>query len=54
MSDIINSLVIDRTATDYARWLALRNKGYSNMTEDERSEWGAGMKGAANRNLSIY
>ena len=46
---MINTLVTDRTAADLARWLELRNKGYSNMTEAERAEWGAGdMKGAYN------
>lgn len=41
-------LVTDRTAADVARWLTLRNKGYANMTEAERAEWDAGMKGAYN------
>lgn len=45
---MINTLVTDRTAADLARWLELRNKGYANMTEAERAEWGAGMKGAYN------
>ena len=45
---MINTLVTDRTAADLARWLELRNKGYSKMTEAERAEWDAGMKGAYN------
>ena len=46
---MINTLVTDRTAADLARWLELRNKGYANMTDAERAEWGAGnMKGAYN------
>lgn len=45
---MINSLITDRTATDLARWRDLRNKGYANMTEAERTEWDAGMKGAYN------
>lgn len=43
------ALITDRTAADVARWLALRNKGYANMTEEEKAEWDAGdMKGAYN------
>ena len=43
------ALITDRTAADFVRWLTLRNKGYANMTEDERTEWDAGdMKGAYN------
>ena len=45
---IISTLVTDRTAADVARWLYLRNKGYSDMSEAERAEWDAGMKGAYN------
>ena len=45
---MINTLVTDRTAADLARWLDLRNKGYANMTEAERTEWDSGMKGAYN------
>lgn len=41
-------LITDRTTADVARWLELRNKGYERMTEAERAEWGAGMKGAYN------
>lgn len=45
---IIDTLIYDRTAADIARWLDLRNKGYSAMTDSERAEWDAGMKGAYN------
>lgn len=45
---IIDTLITDRSAADLARWLELRNKGYDNMTDAERAEWGAGMKGAYN------
>lgn len=45
---IIHSLITDRTGADVARWRELRNKGYTNMTEAERAEWDAGMKGAYN------
>ena len=49
MSEIINSLVTDRSIADVARWLELRNKGYANMTDAEREEWDVGnMKGAYN------
>ena len=42
-------LVFDRKDADLLRFLELRNKGYANMTEEERSEWDAGnMKGAYN------
>ena len=46
---MFENLITDRTQADVARWLTLRNKGYSNMTEEERAEWAAGnMKGAYN------
>ena len=45
---IIDTLIYDRTAADIARWLDLRNKGYAKMTDSERAEWDAGMKGAYN------
>lgn len=46
---IIRTLVTDRTAEDVARWLELRNKGYANMTAEEKAEWdAANMKGAYN------
>lgn len=50
---IINSLVTDRTEADVARWLALRNKGYSNMTIGEQYEWSVGMKGAYNPHIDM-
>ena len=49
MSDIIQTLVTDRAGSDVLRWFELRNKGYENMTAEERAEWDAGnMKGAYN------
>lgn len=46
---MLSNLITDRTAADVAHWLALRNKGYANMTEAERAEWDAGtLKGAYN------
>lgn len=41
-----STLITDRTRGDVLRWQELRNKGFSNMTTDERAEWVAGMKGA--------
>lgn len=31
--------ITDRTSNDVERWLELRNKGWDNMTPDERQEW---------------
>ena len=46
---VIQTLVTDRTYTDVVHWRTLRDKGYANMTDDERTEWdGAQMKGAYN------
>lgn len=45
---MLSNLIIDRTYLDYARWLTLRNKGYANMTEEERTEFSGDMKGAYN------
>jgi hypothetical protein len=42
------NLVTDRTAQDVERVLELKNKGWSNMTAEEKAEWTAGMKGAYN------
>ena len=48
ISDIYG-LITDRTAEDVSRWLTLRNKGYANMTAEEKAEWNTGqMKGAYN------
>ena len=42
-----STLITDRTAADVQRWEALRNKGFSKMTDAERAEWLADdMKGA--------
>jgi len=45
---VIDTLITDRTFSDFARWLELRNKGHAKMTAAEKAEWGAGMKGAYN------
>ena len=33
------NMIVDRTSADVERWKELRNKGWVNMTEDERREW---------------
>lgn len=38
--------ITDRSAADVARWKALHDKGWAAMTEAERTEWMAGLKGA--------
>lgn len=43
---MLGNLITDRTLADYLRWKTLRDKGWANMTEAERTEWAAGMKGA--------
>ena len=45
---VIKELVTDRTLADVTRWRTLRDKGYANMTAEERAEWDAGLKGAYN------
>lgn len=40
--------VTDRTQADVDRAKYLIEKGYSNLTEDERTEWNAGLKGCLN------
>lgn len=42
------NLVTDRTARDVERWRLLHSKGWDGMTEAEKAEWQAGMKGAYN------
>ncbi len=42
------NLITDRTAADVERYLTLRNKGFANLTSDERTEWLSPMKGAYN------
>lgn len=39
-------LITDRTAADVARVRTLAAKGWDNLSEDERAEWLAGLKGA--------
>lgn len=45
---IIETLITDRTASDAARWAALKEKGLSGMTAEELAEWLGGMKGSYN------
>ena len=42
------SLITDRTERDVERWRVLHTKGYAALTEEEKAEWDAGMKGAYN------
>ena len=44
----ISNLITDRTPADVERVKRLAAKGYANMTEAERNEWNAGLKGAYN------
>jgi len=44
----ILSLITDRTERDVERWRLLHNKGFDALTEEEKAEWKAGMKGAYN------
>ena len=46
--NVIDTLITDRTAADVSRWKALRAKGWEAMTEEERAEWQAGMRGGYN------
>lgn len=43
---IIDTLITDRTSSDVSRWSELKSKGWAGMTEAEKAEWSAGMKGA--------
>ena len=46
---VFTTLVTDRTAADVVRWLEIRDKGFANMTDEDRAEWLSGkMKGAYN------
>jgi hypothetical protein len=42
------SLITDRTERDVERWRALHIKGFDALTDEEKAEWQAGMKGAYN------
>ena len=42
------NLITDRTQRDVERWRLLHSKGWDGMTEAEKAEWRAGMKGAYN------
>lgn len=41
-------LITDRTQADVDRAAALAQKGYASMTDDEKTEWDAGLKGKYN------
>lgn len=44
------TLITDRTPKDVKHWEYLRDKGFLNMTDEERAEWLAGnMKGSYNK-----
>ena len=43
-------LITDRTQFDVDRVIALKKKGWANMTAAERSEWESGLKGSYNTN----
>lgn len=45
---ILDELITDRTVADVSRWAALKAKGWSGMTPEEKSEWSSGMKGSYN------
>ena len=45
---MLDNLITDRTILDYERWRTLRDKGWENMTTEEREEWSGDMKGAYN------
>lgn len=42
------NLITNRTSTDVERYVTLRNKGFANLSDEERAEWLAPMKGAYN------
>ncbi len=48
MSFDYSSLITDRTQADVERVRTLSAKGWASMTDEERAEWAAGMKGAYN------
>ena len=41
-------LITDRTEADKLRWRELRDKGWQNMSESEKSEWLTALKGSYN------
>ena len=48
LMSIIDELITDRTQSDVSYVARLAAKGWSGMTEDERSQWLTGLKGAYN------
>ena len=45
---IIDTLITDRTQSDVTRWRTLQDTGWDGMTEGEKVEWSAGVRGAYN------
>lgn len=45
---VINTLVYDRTQADVSRALDLARRGWAKLTDAEKAEWLAGLKGAYN------
>ena len=45
---VIDTLVYDRTQADVSRALALARRGWAKLTDVEKTEWLAGLKGAYN------
>lgn len=44
----LRNLITDRSMSDVERWRKLRDKGWEQMTDEERAEWQTSMKGAYN------
>ena len=42
------NLITDRTERDVERWRLLHSKGWTHLTQEEKAEWQAGLKGAYN------
>lgn len=45
---IIDTLITDRTEVDVQRWSSLKAKGWAGMTNAEKAEWAASLKGSYN------
>ena len=45
---VFDELIFDRSAADVSRWNTLRKKGWQAMSDEERAEWMATMKGSYN------
>lgn len=44
----LQNLITDRTENDVGRWKTLHNKGWQNLTEEEKEEWSTSLKGSYN------